>query len=70
MIMQKNDESIEEVDRSTFMRYIESKDFLAVIFCKDYLSLSKTTSKTNIIFSFQLLKMTQTPQESCATSSW
>jgi thioredoxin-like negative regulator of GroEL len=32
ILMQKNDESIEDVDRATFLKYIESKDFLAVVF--------------------------------------
>lgn len=27
------DESIEEVDRDTMFEYIESKDFVAVVFC-------------------------------------
>lgn len=34
MIDQKEDESIEEIDRETLFNYITSKDFLAVIFCK------------------------------------
>lgn len=34
ILIQKNDESIEDVDRETFLRYIESKDFLAVVFCE------------------------------------
>lgn len=33
IITQKNDESIEDVDRETFLEYISSKDFLAVVFC-------------------------------------
>lgn len=35
ILTQKNDESIEDVDRETFLKYIEIKDFLAVVFCKD-----------------------------------
>jgi hypothetical protein len=31
---QKNDQSIEEVNRETLFKYIESKEFLAVMFCK------------------------------------
>lgn len=34
ILTQKNDESIEEVDRETFLEYINIKDFLAVIFCE------------------------------------
>lgn len=34
MVKQKEDESIEEIDRDTLFKYIESKEFLAVIFCK------------------------------------
>lgn len=34
ILIQKNDESIEDVDRETFLEYIDSKDFLAVVFCK------------------------------------
>lgn len=34
MIEQKNDETIEEIDRDTLFEYIESKEFLAIIFCK------------------------------------
>ncbi|CRK96270.1 CLUMA_CG009693, isoform B [Clunio marinus] len=32
IITQKNDESIEDVDRETFLEYIDTKDFLAVVF--------------------------------------
>lgn len=31
---QKNDESIDEIDRDTLNHFIETKEFLAVIFCK------------------------------------
>lgn len=31
---QKNDESIDEIDRETLDDYIEHKEFLAVLFCK------------------------------------
>jgi hypothetical protein len=34
IVKQKTDESIEEVNRETFLNYIETKDFLAVVFCK------------------------------------
>lgn len=34
MISQKEDESIEEIDRETLNEYIATKDFLAVVFCK------------------------------------
>lgn len=34
ILTQKNDESIEDVDRETFLEYIDSKDFLAVVFCE------------------------------------
>lgn len=37
ILTQKNDESIEDVDRETFLEYIDSKDFLAVVFCKGLL---------------------------------
>lgn len=39
MIEQRNDESIEDVDRETFLEYIDSKEFLAVVFC-EYISFS------------------------------
>ncbi|KAG5678994.1 hypothetical protein PVAND_008603 [Polypedilum vanderplanki] len=32
IIDQKNDESVEDVDRETFLNYIDTKDFLAVVF--------------------------------------
>ncbi|KAJ0178650.1 hypothetical protein K1T71_005425 [Dendrolimus kikuchii] len=35
MIKQKEDESIEEIDRDMLFKYIETKEFLAVIFYKD-----------------------------------
>lgn len=34
MVKQKTDESIEEIDRDTLSKYIETKEFLAVVFCK------------------------------------
>lgn len=34
MISQKEDESIEEIDRETLNEYIKTKDFLAIVFCK------------------------------------
>ncbi|XP_020710512.1 uncharacterized protein LOC105690380 isoform X1 [Athalia rosae] len=35
MVKQKNDASIEEIDRETLFKYIETKEFLAVIFYKE-----------------------------------
>ena len=46
IIAQKNDESIQEVDRETFLSYIDSKDFLAVVFC-ELLNLFSSTNFTN-----------------------
>lgn len=37
MMVQKNDESIEEISRETLFDYIENKEFLAVVFCKIFL---------------------------------
>lgn len=34
MVSQKEDESIEDIDREILFEYINTKDFLAVIFCK------------------------------------
>lgn len=34
MVKQKEDESIEEIDRDKLFKYIETKEFLAVVFCK------------------------------------
>jgi hypothetical protein len=34
MVKQKTDMSIEEVNREKLFQYIESKEFLAVVFCK------------------------------------
>lgn len=34
MVAQKTDSSIDDIDRATLFEYIESKDFLAVMFCK------------------------------------
>lgn len=31
---QKNDASIEDIDREQLFKYIETKEFLAVVFCK------------------------------------
>ncbi|XP_045493782.1 uncharacterized protein LOC123692971 isoform X2 [Colias croceus] len=35
MVKQKEDESIEEIDRDTLFKYIETKEFLAVVFYKE-----------------------------------
>ncbi|XP_037963656.1 uncharacterized protein LOC105392584 isoform X5 [Plutella xylostella] len=35
MVKQKEDESIEEIDRETLFKYIETKEFLAIIFFKE-----------------------------------
>ncbi|XP_018309279.1 uncharacterized protein hlk isoform X5 [Mycetomoellerius zeteki] len=35
MVKQKTDESIEEIDRETLIKYIETKEFLAVVFYKE-----------------------------------
>ncbi|XP_050478408.1 uncharacterized protein LOC126867664 isoform X3 [Bombus huntii] len=35
MVKQKTDESIEEIDRDTLSKYIETKEFLAVVFYKE-----------------------------------
>ncbi|KAL4706802.1 hypothetical protein ACJJTC_018183 [Scirpophaga incertulas] len=35
MVEQKEDESIEEIDRDTLFKYIETKEFLAVVFYKE-----------------------------------
>ncbi|XP_068631274.1 uncharacterized protein hlk [Battus philenor] len=35
MVKQKEDESIEEIDRDTLFKYIETKEFLAVVFYRD-----------------------------------
>ncbi|XP_066141840.1 uncharacterized protein hlk isoform X1 [Euwallacea fornicatus] len=35
MIDQKNDQSIEQIDRQTLFKYIDTKEFLAVVFYKD-----------------------------------
>lgn len=34
MVKQKEDESIEEIDREKLFKYIDTKEFLAVVFCK------------------------------------
>lgn len=34
MVKQKEDESIEEIDRDKLFKYVETKEFLAVVFCK------------------------------------
>lgn len=34
MLDQKEDESIEEINRDTLFEYIGSKDFLSVVFCE------------------------------------
>lgn len=34
MIKQKTDESIEHIDREKLFEYIDSQDFLAVVWCK------------------------------------
>lgn len=34
MVKQKEDESIEEIERDKLFKYIETKEFLAVVFCK------------------------------------
>ena len=47
MMRQKNDESIEEIDRDTLTKFIDTKEFLAVIFCKIYNPLLKTVLLLN-----------------------
>lgn len=37
MVKQKTDSSIPEIDRETLFEYINTKDFLAVMFCKVFL---------------------------------
>lgn len=40
MINQKTDESIDEIDRETLFEYIETKEFLAVVWCESlYLNI-------------------------------
>ena len=34
MVSQKEDESIEEINRDKLFKYIETKEFLAVVFCE------------------------------------
>lgn len=51
MVGQKQDESIEKIDRETLFEYIGSKDFLAVIFCE----YPKQTYFTMILAIFNLL---------------
>lgn len=34
MMRQKTDESIEDIDREKLFEYIDSKEFLAVVFCE------------------------------------
>lgn len=36
MVAQKLDTSIEEIGRNKLFEYIETKDFLAVMFCMDF----------------------------------
>lgn len=36
IINQKQDESIEDINRDTLFEYIGSNDFLAVVFCKSH----------------------------------
>lgn len=43
MLDQKADESIDEIDRNTLFEYIGSKDFLAVVFCKQNAETRKYT---------------------------
>lgn len=54
ILTQKNDESIEDVDRDTFLEYIDSKDFLAVVFCKfSFSSVSPTNIDLLLFIAFQ-----------------
>lgn len=34
MMKQKTDESIEDIDRDSLFEYIDTKEFLAVVWCK------------------------------------
>lgn len=58
MVKQKNDESIEEIDRETLLKYIETKEFLAVIFCKEQFRINvfyakiASNKKTHLMFFF------------------
>lgn len=67
MVKQKNDESIEEIDRDELFTYIETKEFLAVVFCK-YLFICFTCIPQvkasvqfciDIIITFQIKTMIQ-----------
>lgn len=49
MISQKEDETIEEIDRETLFEYIGSKDFLAVIFCKHIFVIDLSYNRNNFI---------------------
>lgn len=47
MVAQKTDSSIDDIDRATLFEYIESKDFLAVMFCKAIERNGNSTLKAN-----------------------
>lgn len=47
MVAQKTDSSIDDIDRATLFEYIESKDFLAVMFCKAKERNGNSTLKAN-----------------------
>lgn len=47
MTDQKNDQSIEEIDRDKLFNYIDTKEFLAVVFCKFNVSHNISMRATN-----------------------
>jgi hypothetical protein len=65
MTDQKNDASIEEIDREILFKYIETKEFLAVVFCTSSL-LPRSFADCAL---FQTKKKIRTVRGSCATSS-
>ena len=50
MVGQKMDETIELIDRETLFQYIGSKDFLAVVFCKNIFFYFKLKNYFNLLF--------------------
>jgi hypothetical protein len=47
MVKQKTDMSIEEVNREKLGQYIETKEFLAVVFCK-FIFITKSNENFNL----------------------
>lgn len=70
IIDQKNDETVEEIDRETLFDYIGSKDFLAVVFCKSSLHQFSICANRNHFSWFVFRRSRRSGCTSSASTHW